>query len=180
MRHRIINTCTGPFALMENDRGEITTMWVTPSIRKTLKASRLEPTLHADLARRLRAYFNGDARVRFDDVETPAGSEFFQRCWDACRRIPRGQTRSYAELAAMAGSGSSAARAAGQAMRNNPLPIIVPCHRVVASSGRLHGFAGSCAPDSPELSIKNTLLELEGAAVGKSRSAHRQRVLAIH
>ena len=85
----------------------------------------------------------------FDDVPTPPGTPFQVACWDACRRIPRGETRTYAWLAA----------AAGQAMRRNPLPIVVPCHRVVAAGGRPGGFSGSCGQDS--LALKGHLQKVE-------------------
>ncbi|MBU3684074.1 MAG: methylated-DNA--[protein]-cysteine S-methyltransferase [Phycisphaerales bacterium] len=94
----------------------------------------------------------------FDDIATPGGTPFQRACWDACRRIPRGETRTYAWLAAAAGS-PAAVRAAGQAMRRNPLPIVVPCHRVAASGGRPGGFSGSSGPDS--LAIKRHLQEVE-------------------
>jgi methylated-DNA-[protein]-cysteine S-methyltransferase len=109
----------------------------------------------------LTRYFRGDA-VAFDDVPTPPGSGFFRRCWDACRAIPRGQTRTYSELADMADNDPGKARAAGGAMRRNRLPIIVPCHRVLAKDG-LGGYAGSWGDESRGLGIKRFLLQLEGA-----------------
>ena len=74
--------------------------------------------------------------------------------------FPTGETRTYGELAKAAGS-PKAARAAGQAMRHNPIPIITPCHRVIATSGKLHGFAGKTNLKSKELKIKHYLLQLE-------------------
>ena len=124
-----------------------------------------DPSLLPDLVDRLMRCLNGQA-VDFFDVPTPPGAPFQRRCWEACRTIPRGETRSYAELAILAGAAASSARPAGQAMRNNPLPIIVPCHRVIASSGRLHGFGGSCDGNSPELALKRRLLALEGSTCG--------------
>jgi methylated-DNA-[protein]-cysteine S-methyltransferase len=95
---------------------------------------------------------------RFDDIATPDGTPFQRACWDACRRIPRGETRTYAWLAAAAGR-PAAVRAAGQAMRRNPLPIVVPCHRVTASGGRPGGFSGSSGAES--MAIKRCLQEVE-------------------
>ncbi len=115
------------------------------------------------VADRLRQYFAGGGIPDWSDVPTPAGPDFQRRCWDACRSIPHGQVRSYAELAEMAGS-RMASRAAGQAMRCNPLSVIVPCHRVVASDGRLHGYAGTTNSASDALGIKRGLLSLERAA----------------
>ncbi len=76
----------------------------------------------------------------------------------ACRSIPRGATISYAELARRAGN-PKAARAAGQAMRRNPLPLIIPCHRVVGADGSLTGFAGG----ERALEMKRELLQAEGS-----------------
>ena len=84
---------------------------------------------------------------------------FFQRVWSACSSIPYGETRSYQWLAAQAGS-EKAVRAAGQAMARNPFHIIVPCHRVISSSGKLTGYKGG-------LSIKEQLLAFEAENVMK-------------
>ncbi|MHC5023945.1 MAG: methylated-DNA--[protein]-cysteine S-methyltransferase [Planctomycetota bacterium] len=127
-----------------------------------LPAARRAEAVVALLAR----YFAGET-VDFADVPVPTGSDFHRRCWAACRRIPRGETRSYGELAAMAGS-PGAARAAGQAMRHNPLPLIVPCHRVIAADGRLHGFSGQTDPGCDDLARKRFLLDLEADDAGHS------------
>lgn len=108
----------------------------------------------ADLKARLLAYFRGEA-VSFDDqrLDTRMGTEFQQRVWRATQAIPRGQTRTYGELARLVGS-AGAARAVGQAMARNPWPIVVPCHRVLGHGGRLTGFGGG-------LEMKRRLLLLE-------------------
>jgi methylated-DNA-[protein]-cysteine S-methyltransferase len=163
MRHRILDTYTGPFALMMCDDGEVRTGWASHAeIRRQLKSSRLDPLILKNLAARLERYFEGES-VDFADVPLPAGPAFYRRCWKACRKIDAGQTISYAELARLAGS-PHAARAAGQAMRNNPQPIVTPCHRVIGSAGDLHGFGGSCNPSSDSIDIKRALLEMEQAA----------------
>jgi methylated-DNA-[protein]-cysteine S-methyltransferase len=107
------------------------------------------------LAEDLRRYFAGE-RVDFDryKVDLVKHPRFLRRALMAARRIPRGQVRSYSSLAAAAGN-PRAARAAGQAMARNPVPIIIPCHRVIASDGSLGGFGGG-------LEMKRALLELEG------------------
>lgn len=161
MQYRIIETATGHFVLMA-DGVDLRSTWIEDLHDPLLHGAEHEPALRPDLVSRLQAYFAGEA-VDFDDVPTPAGAPFFRRCWEACRAIPRGSTRSYAELAEAAGS-PGAARAAGQAMRHNPLPVIVPCHRILAARGGLGGFAGRVAPDSPELRRKRQLLDLEAAA----------------
>ena len=99
-------------------------------------------------------------RVSFAGIATPKASPFFARCWRACRSIPAGETRTYRWLATAAGS-PLAVRAAGQAMRRNPLPMIVPCHRVVAANG-LGGFSGSDNPRGKEMKLKVWLLKREG------------------
>lgn len=137
-----------------------------------------------DVAKRLDAYFAGEP-VDFSDV--PLGREtwdaqrgagkrtmnrsdmpFMQRCWHACRRIPRGRTITYRDLAIAAGGPPRAARAAGQAMRRNPLPIITPCHRVVGTNWT-GGYGGAVQRDTVGLQRKIGLLALEGAPISRSR-----------
>jgi methylated-DNA-[protein]-cysteine S-methyltransferase len=103
----------------------------------------------------LYSYFDRELKD-FDLPLAPRGTAFQQRVWRALRAIPYGQTRSYADLAADLGS---AARAVGQANAVNPIPIIIPCHRVVAANG-LGGYSGGDG-----LLTKRALLELE-ASVG--------------
>ena len=92
-------------------------------------------------------------------VPIPEGTPFQQACWRAALRIPRGETRTYAWLATQAGS-PGAVRAAAQAMRRNPWPLAIPCHRVVGVRD-LGGYAGSRDPADPRLRLKRWLLELE-------------------
>lgn len=104
-------------------------------------------------ARQLAEYFDG-VRQRFDLPLAPGGTPF-QRCvWAALADIPWGQVRSYRDIAG-AIDRPAAVRAVGAANGRNPLPIVVPCHRVVGSDGSLTGFSGG-------LAIKRRLLELEG------------------
>ena len=114
-----------------------------------------------ELRRRVTACIGGSADG-FEDVSTPEGTPFQRACWDACRSIPRGETRTYAWLAATAGS-PGAVRAAGQAMRRNPLPVVVPCHRVVASGGGIGGYGGDSGPEAANVLLKRFLLKLEAA-----------------
>ncbi len=110
----------------------------------------------ADLRQKLCRYFDGQP-VSFDDVplDMSGATDFLRRVWQVTRRIPRGQTRTYGEIARQVGA-PGAARAVGQAMARNPWPVIVPCHRVVGHDGRLTGFGGG-------LAMKQRLLEMEGA-----------------
>ena len=100
-------------------------------------------------------YFRGVRRV-FTLPLAPVGTRFQLAVWEALSAIPYGETLSYAELARRLGRAGSA-RAVGLANGANPLPIVVPCHRVIGADGSLTGFGGG-------LHIKRALLELEGAA----------------
>ena len=100
-----------------------------------------------------------DPRFRWDLPLARAGSEFRRRVWRGISAIPAGETRSYGELARAVGS---APRAVGQACGDNPFPLVVPCHRVVAADG-LGGFAHSGARF--ELAVKRWLLAHEGAPI---------------
>ena len=108
-------------------------------------------------------YFLGN-RKEFTCPLDLSGTEFQKRCWDALCKIPYGKTCSYGVLAKAVGS-PRAFRAVGQANHHNPVPIIVPCHRVIGSNGTLTGYGGG-------LSIKEKLLELEGI------STHRPLLFA--
>ena len=118
-------------------------------------------------------YFAGEKDPWDELVLAPAGTEFQLRVWAALRRIPYGTTLSYLELARSAGS-PKGARAVGQANHNNPLGIIVPCHRVIAADGTLGGYAGG-------LERKRWLLEHEGALPRSERqeTAARLRGAAV-
>ena len=103
--------------------------------------------------KQLKAYFSGKLQ-RFDLPLHLEGTEFQERVWKALRRIPHGKTLSYAVLAEKVGK-PKASRAVGNANGKNPLPIIVPCHRVIAHNGGLGGYTGG-------LEKKRFLLKLEG------------------
>src|SRR6266478_6813854 len=109
-------------------------------------------TPFAEVIRQLRAYFGGELR-EFALQLAPEGTEFQLRVWNSLRTIPYGETISYAQLAERIGN-PKAVRAVGLANGSNPIPIIVPCHRVIGSDGSLTGFGGG-------LSTKKMLLELE-------------------
>lgn len=120
-----------------------------------------DPVL-AQAARELREYFAGE-RHEFSVPLDFTGTEFQNKVWHALRSIPFGETRSYGELAAQIGA-PKASRAVGAANGRNPIPIILPCHRVIGSSGSLTGFGGG-------LPMKKQLLAHE--------RAHSQLVLAL-
>ena len=116
-----------------------------------------DPRRFQELQVRLVRYFQGEDQ-RFDDVEIDVEytSEFHRRALQACRWIPYSETRTYRWLAEQAGE-PIAFRAAGQVMARNPVPIIVPCHRVVGSDGSLRGFGSG----DTRLDLKRHLLDLE-------------------
>jgi methylated-DNA-[protein]-cysteine S-methyltransferase len=105
----------------------------------------------------LEEYFSGKRR-RFDFPLDLQGTDFQLACWRALLAIPYGETRSYASIASAVGK-PHAFRAVGMANNRNPIAIVVPCHRVIASDGTLCGYGGG-------LDVKRKLLELEGALSG--------------
>ena len=140
--------------------GPVTLGYIENNLRCQFGKLRVDHEPSKKLANQFRRYLDGK-RVDWFDVGTPDGPPFAKRCWEACREIPFGETISYKELAIRAGS-PLASRAAGQAMRNNPMTILTPCHRVVSSNGKLHGYSGTTNPRSIQLKRKNYLLMLEG------------------
>jgi len=115
-----------------------------------------DAVLH-DTARQLTEYFQGQ-RQRFQIKLGAEGTAFQNSVWQALREIPYGELRSYQDIANSIGR-QRAVRAVGAANGRNPIPIVVPCHRVIGSNGRLTGFAGG-------LPAKQLLLSLEGSSVG--------------
>jgi methylated-DNA-[protein]-cysteine S-methyltransferase len=109
----------------------------------------------ADAAEQLASYFAGELTT-FDLPLDLEGSEFQRRCWLALATIPYGRTVSYGEQARRLGYGPEKARAVGAANGQNPLPLVLPCHRVIGADGSLTGFGGG-------LPMKRFLLEHEGA-----------------
>ena len=111
-------------------------------------------TVEHRVADELLEYFAG-TRTEFTVLLSPVGTDFQRAVWRALQRIPYGETRTYGEIAEAVGR-PGAARAVGTANHSNPIPIIIPCHRVVGSNGRLCGFGGG-------LDLKRRLLELEAS-----------------
>jgi methylated-DNA-[protein]-cysteine S-methyltransferase len=111
-----------------------------------------ETTLLARARDQLAAYFAG-GRSGFDLPLRPHGTAFRRRVWDRMRAIPYGETLSYGDIAHAIGS---APRAVGGACGANPIPILIPCHRVVGSGGALGGYSGGAG-----VSVKRALLDLE-------------------
>ena len=108
-----------------------------------------------EAVRQLREYFAGE-REDFDLPLHPDGTEFQRGVWRRLQEIPYGKTISYGELARRVGN-PKASRAVGAANGQNPIPIVIPCHRVIGANGKLTGFGGG-------LPIKEALLDLEAKA----------------
>jgi methylated-DNA-[protein]-cysteine S-methyltransferase len=150
MARTVIDSPIGPLGLIASDAGLCGVLFGGCTIRpEGSSAVLLEAT------RQLEAYFNADL-LAFDLPLELQGTEFQRRCWLALASIPYGQTVSYGEQARRLGLGPDAARAVGAANAQNPLPIVLPCHRVIGANGSLTGFGGG-------LDVKRRLLELEGA-----------------
>ena len=114
------------------------------------------PPFFQDLMERLKAYFDGYETTFPDKLDLSGATSFQREVWRATRLIPHGETRSYAWVAKQI-KNPGAFRASGQALGKNPLPIIVPCHRVLASNGTLGGFTGG-------IEMKQYLLRLEASS----------------
>jgi len=112
----------------------------------------------AEVIRQLQAYFRGELK-EFDLPLAMEGTEFQLRVWKELRVIPYGETISYAQLAGRIGN-PKAVRAVGLANGSNPIPIIVPCHRVIGSDGSLTGFGGGLATKKKLLELENKQLSL--------------------
>lgn len=120
-----------------------------------------ETPLLSEGKRQVLEYLAGQRRV-FDLPLAPRGTEFYRSVWQTLEEIPYGETRSYRDIAQAVGR-PRAVRAVGQANHNNPIPIIIPCHRVVGANGSLTGYGGG-------LDLKERLLRLEaGVMEGKER-----------
>ncbi len=111
------------------------------------------PRLFQDLMDRFILYFSGRVIDFPDRLDLSGGTPFQRQVWETAKLIPYGQTQSYGWIARQMGN-PKAVRAVGQALGKNPLPIIVPCHRVLASGGKLGGFSSG-------LDLKRRLLSLE-------------------
>lgn len=158
MRHRLHSTPVGDYLLVV-DEGALTGLYAVG--QKHLPATELmgdcDDTVASDVVTQLDEYFAGTRR-RFDLALSPHGTAFQHAVWDALMDIPYAQTMSYGELAASLGR-PTASRAVGGATGRNPLSIIVPCHRLVGSTGQLLGYAGGA-------STKQLLLDHERRIAG--------------
>ena len=138
VRYTVVDTPIGPL-LATGDDDAITGLWFDREPAAGWQRDDDRGVL-ADLRDQLDAYFAGDLR-EFDLPLEPAGTPWQRAVWDALQEVPYGTTLSYGELAARLGR-PTASRAVGAANGRNPISVIVPCHRLIGSSGALTGYAG--------------------------------------
>ncbi len=158
MTHRaVLGSLVGPLALVVADGALTQVRFLDPSGSDPDLdgAEPHEPTgVLAAAARQLDEYFDGSRRA-FDLPLAPRGSAFQQRVWAALLEIPFGGTVSYGEIARRLGMPPTSSRAVGAANGANPIPVVIPCHRVIGADGLLTGYGGG-------LHRKEALLRLEG------------------
>jgi methylated-DNA-[protein]-cysteine S-methyltransferase len=149
--------------LLTSDGTSLTGLCMEAETVRSNQADKCADEVFTPVREQLEAYFAGE-RTDFDVALAPEGTPFQKRVWQALRDVPYGETISYSELARRVGK-PGAARAVGAALGRNPIPIIVPCHRVIGADGSLTGFGGG-------LERKRKLLELE---TGRSSNASAKR-----
>ena len=168
MRYDVIETPIGPLLVAADEAGLRRISFPERGQARRPEAGWVRDRApFRQLAGQLQEYFAGKRRS-FSLRLAPQGTEFQRATWRALAEIPYGTTISYAELARRVGR-PAASRAVGAANGANPLPIVVPCHRVIGANGSLTGFGGG-------LPTKRALLELEGAECVAPRRQLRLRV----
>lgn len=154
--YKFVESPIGRLKLVASDQGLVAILWENDRPRRVRLSELVQRPEHPMLARaekELNEYFAGE-RDAFTLPLDMRGTDFQKQVWEALLGIPFGQTRTYGQLAKQLGN-PNATRAVGAANGRNPIAIVVPCHRVVGSSGKLTGFAGG-------LDAKAYLLRLEG------------------
>jgi methylated-DNA-[protein]-cysteine S-methyltransferase len=144
------------------DAAEAAILRRLPAARRALPSPAM-----AQLVADIRRYFEGE-RIDFSQVPVDLGSldPFFSRVYAEVRKLGWGETTTYGTVAKTLGAEPQAARTVGQAMASNPVPLIVPCHRVLAAGGKLGGFSAPGGSDS-----KARMLEIEGVAMADAKQA---------
>lgn len=153
MNYHRLKTPIGDLRMLSNGAALVAIEWPGQHTDSSGENDTLDDVLR-QAVEQLQAYFDG-RRTHFELPLDPQGTPFQHSVWDALRRIPYGEHRAYRDIAQEIGR-PRAVRAVGAANGRNPLPIVVPCHRVIGSNGSLTGFAGG-------LEAKRRLLSLEGA-----------------
>ncbi|MFC2034759.1 methylated-DNA--[protein]-cysteine S-methyltransferase [Chloroflexota bacterium] len=163
LKYVIFSTHIGWIGILASAKGLLGTTLPQPSVQKTCQLlgknvcnATWSPQVFDNLVERLKVYLNGHKAIFPDEIEILGVTSFQSEVWEKTRLIPYGETRSYLWVANQIGR-PKAVRAVGAALSRNPLPIIVPCHRVVASNGKLGGFSGG-------VEMKRYLIWLEATA----------------
>ncbi|MFH1383272.1 MAG: methylated-DNA--[protein]-cysteine S-methyltransferase [Chloroflexota bacterium] len=174
LKYATFQTTLGWVGVMASANGLVSTTLPQPNdqaARQSLGISDnqavWDPEEFGDLDKRLQAYFSGQKVAFTDKLDLSGATPFESKVWKTTQLIPHGMTRSYLWIARQMKK-PRAARAVGQALGRNPLHIIVPCHRVIASNGTLGGFGGG-------LALKRYLLRLEAPKPAKTRAARVAR-----
>lgn len=149
MNYFVYESEIGPLTIAEKNGALAQVSFGADSCEKRMKK---ETSLIAETWKQLQEYFSG-MRKQFELSLAPEGTVFQQMVWNALQTIPYGEVRTYGQIAAQIGA-PKASRAVGMANHNNPIGIIIPCHRVIGANGKLTGYAGG-------LDKKEKLLRLE-------------------
>jgi methylated-DNA-[protein]-cysteine S-methyltransferase len=163
--YKTIESPVGKLKLVASDKGLVAVLWETDKPSRVRLSEMVEEELNPILLeaeRQLGEYFSW-RRKTFSLALDMRGTRFQKDVWEALLAIPFGETRSYGQLARQLGN-PRATRAVGAANGRNPISIVVPCHRVIGSSGKLTGFAGG-------LDTKARLLRLESEGIVRSFAA---------
>ena len=163
MKYAILETPIGWMGIVASDEGvkRLTIPLPTPDeamqgIAHEATTAELDNEHFAEFEEKLQRLFDGyDVSLDDEHLDLPDAPDFTRAVWQATREIPRGETRSYGDLAAAVGR-PRGARAVGQVMASNPVAVLIPCHRVIASDRGLGGYGG-------HIQMKKRLLKLEGA-----------------
>ena len=152
----------------DEDGAERLLMRRMPDARRADPAPWIEEVIAA-----VRRYFAGEQTEFFDTrLDLAPQDGFFARVYDRVRRLGWGETTTYGGVAKALGAGPEAARDVGQAMANNPIPLIIPCHRVLAAGNRIGGFSAPGGSDS-----KRRMLEMEGVELAPPKPVQQQLAL---
>jgi methylated-DNA-[protein]-cysteine S-methyltransferase len=168
IKYSIIDTHIGPILIAGSEEGLLRISLHTSrksaleSITQRFPQSIKSPDGFGDLPQRLKRYARGERIVFNDRLDLDNATTFQQAVWETTHTIPQGETRTYEWIAQRIGR-PGAARAVGQALKRNPLPIIVPCHRVIGKDGSLTGFSAG-------IEMKRLLLDLEASPHAKNRA----------
>ncbi|MCB0412442.1 MAG: methylated-DNA--[protein]-cysteine S-methyltransferase [Bdellovibrionales bacterium] len=157
-----IKSPVGNLKIVASDKGLAAILWEKMNFKGGPTCEDKTNPILLETERQLIEYFKGERKIFTIELD-PIGTEFQQKVWKALQTIPFGETRSYGDLAKQIGK-PSASRAVGAANGKNPIAIIIPCHRVIGSSGKLTGFAGG-------LNVKARLLNFENVATNLKTKA---------